>query len=78
MFWVFWENDKSYPDIAIIVKISEMFDVSLDELLKGCKTLEKVDNSKIKTITFGKLTDREIENTEDYIEKLIKKIDNIV
>lgn len=73
-----WENDKSYPDIASIVKISEIFKVSLDELLKGYKNLKKEDLSKIKTITFGKLTDKEIENTEDYIEELIKKIDSIV
>lgn len=30
-----WENEKSYPDIVSIVKISELYGVSLDELLKG-------------------------------------------
>lgn len=73
-----WENDKSYPDIASIVKISEIFNISLDELLKGYKNLKKEDVSKIKTMAFGKLNDKEIKHTEDYIQKLIDKIDNII
>lgn len=28
-----WENDISYPDITILVTLSELLDVSLDELL---------------------------------------------
>ncbi|MBQ4507170.1 MAG: helix-turn-helix transcriptional regulator [Firmicutes bacterium] len=30
-----WENGKSYPDLEILVLISDTFDVSLDALLKG-------------------------------------------
>lgn len=30
-----WENDKSYPDIKSIVLMSEVFGVSLDNLVKG-------------------------------------------
>ena len=30
-----WENAKSYPDIVIVIKMSECYDVSLDYLLKG-------------------------------------------
>ncbi len=30
-----WENDKSYPDINSIVLLSEVFDVSIDNLIKG-------------------------------------------
>lgn len=30
-----WENDRNYPDIQVIVNISELFDVSLNQLLKG-------------------------------------------
>ena len=29
-----WENGKSYPDLQILVSISNQFDVSLDTLLK--------------------------------------------
>ena len=30
-----WENDKSYPDVNSLVLLSEVFDVSLDQLIKG-------------------------------------------
>ena len=30
-----WENDKSYPDIQSLVLISEVFNISLDDLVKG-------------------------------------------
>lgn len=30
-----WENDSAVPDLAKIVKLSEVFDVSIDELVKG-------------------------------------------
>lgn len=30
-----WENDRSYPDVKSLVILSEVFDVSLDQLIKG-------------------------------------------
>ncbi len=30
-----WENDKNYPDINSLVLMAEIFDVSLDSLVKG-------------------------------------------
>ncbi len=30
-----WENDKTYPDIKSLLLLSEVFSVSLDELVKG-------------------------------------------
>lgn len=30
-----WENDKSYPDIQSVLLLSEIFGVSVDQLLKG-------------------------------------------
>ena len=30
-----WENDKSYPDIHSLIMLSEIFNVSLDDLVKG-------------------------------------------
>lgn len=30
-----WENEKSYPDIISVIKMSEYYEVSLDYLLKG-------------------------------------------
>lgn len=33
-----WENEKSYPDIVSVIKLSDLYDVSLDYLLKGKET----------------------------------------
>ena len=30
-----WENEKSYPDIISVIKMSDCYEVSLDYLLKG-------------------------------------------
>lgn len=35
-----WENDKSYPDVKSLLLISEVFQISLDNLIKG--DLEKM------------------------------------
>ncbi|NLZ15743.1 MAG: helix-turn-helix domain-containing protein [Erysipelotrichaceae bacterium] len=32
-----WENDQASPDIDILIKLSEIFDISLDELLGKVK-----------------------------------------
>lgn len=30
-----WENDKSYPDIVSLIKLSDLYQISLDQLVKG-------------------------------------------
>jgi transcriptional regulator with XRE-family HTH domain len=41
-----WENEKSYPDIISIIKLSDLYSISLDELLKGDeKMLEHLEDS---------------------------------
>ena len=30
-----WENEKSYPDVNSLIRLSEVFSVSLDQLIKG-------------------------------------------
>ena len=30
-----WENDKTYPDVTSLVLLSEIFQISLDKLIKG-------------------------------------------
>ncbi|MFZ2257089.1 MAG: helix-turn-helix transcriptional regulator [Clostridiaceae bacterium] len=30
-----WENDKNYPDINSLIRLSEVFQISLDSLIKG-------------------------------------------
>lgn len=34
-----WENEKSYPDIVSVLKMSDLYHVSLDYLLKGEETM---------------------------------------
>ncbi len=36
-----WETGKSYPDIEKILKLSEVFNLSLDELVKGDKNFQE-------------------------------------
>lgn len=38
-----WENDKSYPDVSSLVLLREVFQISLDELIKGdIETMKEV------------------------------------
>lgn len=34
-----WENNRSYPDVVSVIKLSDLYSVSLDELLKGDQNL---------------------------------------
>lgn len=36
-----WERGESYPDIENIILLSDLYDISLDELLRGSKFLKK-------------------------------------
>ncbi|WP_442760551.1 helix-turn-helix domain-containing protein, partial [Enterococcus italicus] len=37
-----WENDKTYPDIHNLIALSVLFDITLDELVKGdVETMKK-------------------------------------
>lgn len=57
-----WENDKSYPDVNSLVLLSEVFDTSIDNLIKGdveimkehVKTEDKMEFEKLSQI-FGVL-----------------------
>ena len=56
-----WENETSYPDIISVIKLSDLYNISLDELLKGdsemIKHLEEstniVSSNKKLLIAFG-------------------------
>lgn len=45
-----WENNRSYPDIAMLIGLSNVFKISLDQLIKGdrymVETIER--NLKLK------------------------------
>ena len=36
-----WENGKSLPDILSVIRMSNLYQISLDELLKGDKAMMK-------------------------------------
>ena len=41
-----WENEKSYPDIISVIELSNLYSISLDELLKGDeKMIEHLEES---------------------------------
>jgi len=43
-----WENGKSYPDLEQLIKLSDFFDLTLDELMRGDKKMTKKFNTIIK------------------------------
>lgn len=45
-----WENERSYPDIESLIKLSEVYGISLDELLKEDTFMEKkiIKDAKLK------------------------------
>ena len=42
-----WENNRSYPDIVSVLQLSEVYGVSLDELLKEAEDMKKQEQSQI-------------------------------
>lgn len=54
-----WENDKSYPDVNSLVLLSEIFQISLDNLIKGDIEVMKdvIQKEEIVAFSEGKLLD---------------------
>ena len=48
-----WENEKSYPDIHSLVLLGNIFNISLDELIKGDVEVMKkqISNNDVKSFT---------------------------
>ena len=51
-----WENDKTYPDIKSLLLLSEVFQVSLDQLVKGDIEIMKKEISKQELVNFERDT----------------------
>lgn len=51
-----WENDKSYPDVNSLVLLSEVFNVSIDNLIKGDVEIMKKQVNEEDKREFEKLT----------------------
>lgn len=43
-----WENEKSSPDLEMIINISETFNISVDELLKDTPPAERIPDPTIR------------------------------
>lgn len=43
-----WENNRTYPDISILIELSDRLDVSMDQLLKGDEQMVKQIDKDIK------------------------------
>ena len=51
-----WENGKSYPDLQSLLRLSEVFDVSLDRLIKGDVEKMKREIDRDEVARFNKLS----------------------
>lgn len=49
-----WENEKSYPDITSIIQLSDLYSMSLDELLKGDQQMMKYLEESTDTVKSNK------------------------
>ena len=46
-----WENDKTYPDVQSLLLLSEIFDTSIDDLIKGdVETMNETIDRDVKTM----------------------------
>ena len=47
-----WENEKSYPDVNSLILLSEVFQTSIDKLIKGDIEImkEKINEQEIKKL----------------------------
>ncbi len=46
-----WENNKSYPDIISLIKLGDIYNISLDMLLKGDDSMLKHLTQSTDTVT---------------------------
>lgn len=51
-----WENDKSYPDVNSLILLSEIFNTSIDNLIKGDIEIMKKQVQNEDRKKFGKLS----------------------
>lgn len=52
-----WENDKTYPDMQSLLLLSQLFDTSIDDLVKGdaarIQQAVKQDSRKMRLLSYG-------------------------
>lgn len=79
----YYENGDRVPDIEVLVKLAEYFDVSCDELLKGVKSPNKniyqdlwISDTALKNLR--KLKEMEPINPETNISRLFELFDDLI
>ena len=58
-----WENNKSYPDIISVIKMSDLYSVSLDHLLKEEKSMKQTYQEFLEESTNTVKAKRRLEKT---------------
>lgn len=58
-----WENDKSYPDIISVIKMSDIYSVSLDHLLKEEESMKQTYQEFLEESTNTVKAKRRLEKT---------------
>ena len=58
-----WETDSSVPDLDKLVKLSQVFDVTLDELVMGAEPQPKVEAPSQRVIVSHRMPGRKIAGT---------------
>lgn len=66
-----WENNASYPDLDNLVRLSEHYEISTDELLKGNTEIEK-------TVKENEMKVMEPEKDTKYLENTVEKDEGFI
>lgn len=66
-----YENDKVTPSTDVLLKLSELFDVSIDYLLKPDEILISIKDQEI--LTLAQRMDVLPEKNKEYIKKTVKQ-----
>ncbi|MDH6365668.1 helix-turn-helix transcriptional regulator, partial [Enterococcus sp. PFB1-1] len=61
-----WENDRGYPDIDNLIRLSQMYQISIDELLKENEQLKKIITKNEEEIAHKK---KKLSMIKKYYEK---------
>ena len=69
-----WENDKTYPDVQSLLLLSQLFDVSIDELVRGDvvamqQAIAVIENNKVEDIVLPckMITKENMEEEEEFL-----------
>ena len=79
-----WEVGGVVPDVEMLIKVADFFDISLEELLlinkdknKNEKALIKKEKETIKTTSKAKKVNNKVENIDNNIKNINNHIENI-